>query len=227
MKKFSLLILSLINMVVSVLYIALTPVDIVPTHYNITGVADVYSSKWSIIILPIIPILISVFYLIYTSIEAKNDNVKANKKYADKIIIAIFVLMLVILWVFTLATLNSVENIGNYVGAIICFILGIMMTYISNMYTKLKQNSYMGIKIPATLNSENVWKKTHRIGAYLGVAGGIITILCGVIGFFVQSIVSILMITAIIIFIILAVIIPMVYAQVIYNKEKKNEINKK
>lgn len=227
MKKFSLLILSLINMVVSVLYIALTPVDIVPTHYNITGVADVYSSKWNIIVMPIILVIIGVFYVIYGFIEKKNDNIKANKKYSDKVIFAIFILMLIMLWVFTLVTLNGVDNIGNCVGGIICLILGIMMVYISNLYTKLKQNSYLGIRISATLNSENVWKKTHRIGAYLGVIGGIIVILCGITGIFVQDIAAVLTFTGIIVFIILAVIIPMVYAQVIYNKEKKNEINKK
>lgn len=220
MKKFTLLILSLINMAISVIYISLVPADIVPTHYNINGTADVYSSKWSILIMPIVLVAICVIYIIYNTIEVKNNKAKSNKKYADKIIIAIFIFMFVILWGFTIISLNGIDNIGNYISSFICCILGIIMIYISNMFTKLKQNGYLGIKIPATLKSETVWKKTHRLGAYLGVIGGFIVIIAGVIGIFINEYAILLMFAGIFIFLILGVLIPSIYAHILYKKEK-------
>ena len=34
----------------------------------------------------------------------------------------------------------------------------------------------MGIKLPWTLNSEDNWKKTHRLAGFVWVIGGVITI---------------------------------------------------
>lgn len=219
MKKFTLLILSLINMAISVIYISLVPADIVPTHYNINGTADIYSSKWNILIMPIVLVAIGVMYIIYNIIEAKNNKAKANKKYADKIIIAIFIFMWVLLWGLTIISLNGIDNIGNYISTFICYILGIIIIYISNMFTKLKQNSYLGIKIPATLKSETVWKKTHRLGAYLGVIGGIIIIISGVIGIFINEYATLSMFIGVFIFLILGLLIPSIYAHILYKKE--------
>lgn len=54
MKKFAFLILSLINAALTVVYVALSPLEIVPMHYNINGVADGYSSKWFVMFMPCI-----------------------------------------------------------------------------------------------------------------------------------------------------------------------------
>ena len=52
MKKFAFLILSLINAALTAVYVALSPLEIVPMHYNIDGVADSYSSKWFVMFMP-------------------------------------------------------------------------------------------------------------------------------------------------------------------------------
>jgi uncharacterized membrane protein len=45
---------------------------------------------------------------------------------------------------------------------------------------KAKKNWFVGIRTPWTLSSENVWEKTHKIGAKLFKAAGI-TALLGVL----------------------------------------------
>ena len=95
------------------------------------------------------------------------------------------------------------------------------MVYISNFLPKLEQNSTLGIKTNATLKSEIVWKKTHKLGGYLGVLGGIVTFACGIGGIFAKDITFILMIIGVAFFLITGCIIPIIYAEVLYSREKK------
>lgn len=59
--------------------------------------------------------------------------------------------------------------------------IGIMLVIISNYTGIIKQNRYLGIKIKPTLNSEVIWKKTHRFAGATGVIGGIIVIIASII----------------------------------------------
>lgn len=45
MKKYILLIISLINIAVTGVFIAFNPNEELPSHYNVNGIADAYSSK--------------------------------------------------------------------------------------------------------------------------------------------------------------------------------------
>lgn len=42
---------------------------------------------------------------------------------------------------------------------------------------KIQSNFYMGIKNPWTLSSDQVWRKTHRLGGKLYAGCGILTML--------------------------------------------------
>ena len=55
MRKYIMLIISLINAAAMAAVIAMSETDIVPTHYNISGTADRYSSKWTFMLAAAIP----------------------------------------------------------------------------------------------------------------------------------------------------------------------------
>ena len=42
---------------------------------------------------------------------------------------------------------------------------------------KMKQSYTLGIKLPWTLESEENWNKTHRLGGWVFMIGGIVTII--------------------------------------------------
>ena len=83
MKKFAFLILSLINAALTAVYVALLPLDIVPMHYNINGVADSYSSKWFVMLMPCILIVLGIIYLIYSIVAEKYEKLLKNQKYVE------------------------------------------------------------------------------------------------------------------------------------------------
>ncbi|WP_143156899.1 SdpI family protein [Thermosyntropha lipolytica] len=49
-----------------------------------------------------------------------------------------------------------------------------MFILIGNFMGQFRHNYFVGIKTPWTLADEDVWQKTHRLGARVWVIGGIV-----------------------------------------------------
>lgn len=56
-------------------------------------------------------------------------------------------------------------------------LIGLMVAMLGNYFQALRPNYFVGIRTPWTLESEEVWKKTHYLGARLWVAGGLLMII--------------------------------------------------
>ena len=69
--------------------------------------------------------------------------------------------------------LNWKFNMMDWIG----FILGGGFIIIGNYLPKIKQNYYLGIKLPWTYASEDIWNKTHRLGGKVWFVGGILLLL--------------------------------------------------
>lgn len=223
MKKIILLILSVLNAVASAVYIAMSPVDIVPSHYNIMGEADAYSSKWSAMLMPCVLVLLSAIYFarcIYAK-KAKSEDYEENKEF--KIVVAIFALFVVLFWYLNIVCVSGKINIADSLGPVLNISMGVLFIYLSNMFGKTKQNRVFGIRLSSTLNSKYVWKKTHRLGGYLGVIAGFIMTILGIISLLINKPTPLLLPISLGIFIVLAVIIPIIYSYILYAKEKKSK----
>ena len=93
----------------------------------------------------------------------------------------------------------------------IYLLVGVVFIVLGNYLPKVKQNYYLGIKLPWTYKSEENWNKTHRMAGKLWVAGGIIFLL----NFFVkikwlELIIMLLMI-----------LVPTIYSYLYSKKEQK------
>jgi uncharacterized membrane protein len=93
------------------------------------------------------------------------------------------------------------------VGAALLFVV------LGNYLTKLRPNSFMGIRTPWTLRSPEVWTKTHRLAAKLMMGGGLVLILLSLV---VPS--QIFMICAFVPMVLLMTLIPAVYSYRIANR---------
>lgn len=62
------------------------------------------------------------------------------------------------------------------VNLVVNFLLGILFIAIGNYLPKAKRNYTVGIKLPWTLNSDENWNKTHRLGGILFILAGILFI---------------------------------------------------
>ena len=225
MKKFAFLILSLVNAALTAVYVALSPLEIVPMHYNINGVADSYSSKWFVMFMPCILIVLGIVYLIYSFVAQHHEKMLKNQKYVGRIVLGIFLFFLIDFWYLTVTCISGATKMGNAAEYILSAALGALMLFISNMLPKVKQNKTLGIRIPATLSSETVWKKTHKLGGYLGVISGAVMVILAIVGMIFSLNGMTVLFGGLGLFLVVACIIPCIYASVIYSKEKKANTN--
>ncbi|MGN0507753.1 MAG: SdpI family protein [Ruminococcus sp.] len=225
MKKFAFLILSLINAALTAVYVALSPLEIVPMHYNINGVADSYSSKWFVMFMPCILIVLGIVYLIYSFVAQHHEKMLKNQKYVGRIVLGIYLFFIILFWYLTVTCISGATKMGNAAEYILSAALGALMLFISNMLPKVKQNKTLGIRIPATLSSETVWKKTHKLGGYLGVISGSVMVILAIVGMIFSLNGMAVLFGGLGWFLVVACIIPCIYASVLYSKEKKANTN--
>jgi uncharacterized membrane protein len=90
-----------------------------------------------------------------------------------------------------------------------------MIAAFGNYLQTIKHNYFVGIRTPWTLESETVWKKTHRLGGRLWVVGGI---LLAVIPFFMNNMENFMPVFVTIMIIIS--MIPVVYSYLEFKKER-------
>ncbi|MEA4888671.1 MAG: SdpI family protein [Clostridiaceae bacterium] len=143
----------------------------IAVHFDQTGTPDNYLPKvlavWGL------PIALSLINL-YTHFRLNNDPKREN---------ASFILKLAAKWAVPLISLIVLPityfmAIGAEIpiGAISSAVCGVFIVICGNYLPKCKRNYTVGIKLPWTLDSEEVWNKTHHFAGFVWVIGGIIFI---------------------------------------------------
>ena len=59
-------------------------------------------------------------------------------------------------------------------GRMATAIAPLLLAFVGNLFGKLKPNKYMGVRVPWTLRSENVWRRTHRAAGWMYTISGLI-----------------------------------------------------
>ncbi|MBW6410651.1 SdpI family protein [Clostridium weizhouense] len=180
----------------------------IPTHWNISGEIDKYSSKlFGSFLLPSIMLLVWIGMLLTPKIDPKKNNYsKFDKSY--NVIINV---TLTFLFILHICVLGVSLDYNIEINRVIPFMLGILLIVIGNYLPKSKTNFFYGIKTPWTLTNEDTWKKTHRLGGKLFVLSGLVIIISSL--FFTRN----LQFTVVIISILVAGIIPII-ASYFYSK---------
>jgi uncharacterized membrane protein len=187
----------------------------IPMHYNINGDIDRYGNKNEIIIIPfMLPVLAYLIFLVMPKIDPKKKIEKMGNKYHW--LRYIFVIAFSVLATYVIY-MSQVAKESQPLA--IFMILGILFAVLGNYFQSIKSNYFIGIRTPWTLESENVWKKTHKLAGKIWLICGLLLVLLGFI--LPLKIYSIL-------FIICAVLmagIPIVYSYFAF-KEENNMIGK-
>ena len=149
-----------------------------PTHWNINGEVDGWSSKtFAVFAMPLILLALQWVVAFVTLSDPKKQN------HSQKIISLAFWLVPVLSIV--LSTVTYVSAMGNTVLAEVAFpvFIGLIYVIIGNYMPKCQQNYTIGIKLPWTLHNEENWNKTHRLAGWVWMIGGIIITVFGFLKF--------------------------------------------
>lgn len=144
--------------------------DQVPTHWNFQGEVDGYSHKSvTALIMPLLPLAIYILMTFTPRIDPKRQNYSKFGPSYERIRNLIVIIMVGI----TLLPLLSALGYAIEVDLLIRIFIPVLFIALGNYMGKIKHNYFIGIKVPWTLASEEVWNKTHRLGGKLMVIGGI------------------------------------------------------
>ena len=147
--------------------------DKMATHFDMTGTPNGWSSKWFAVIgIPAILAVVNVLCTVLTETDPR------RYKYPEKMMKLVYWICRVVSWICAGLTISyelGFESAASpKYGSLL---IGIMFVVMGNYLPKVKQNYYMGIKLPWTYADEENWNRTHRMAGKLWVVGGIILLL--------------------------------------------------
>ena len=175
----------------------------IPTHFDVNGVADSYSSRlFTVVGLPVFLAGVEMLVGFMTISDPKQKNI--NRKMFNIGIFTVPVISIIMMSSIYALALGYHVNIAS-----ITFIaIGLLFIVIGNYLPKTKQNYTVGIKIPWALNSSENWNRTHRLASRLFIVAGLLIIA----NIWLKSFVLFITVVLVIIF------VPIVYSYILYKK---------
>lgn len=142
----------------------------VPTHWNIRGEADGYSTKTFGLLFPVVTAgLLTLLIVFGPRFDPRRRNIERSTDALVATAAAVNFVMLVIGVVVVLeGSGSSIETSRIVFGAV-----GLMLAVIGNYLPKTRSNFFLGVRTPWTLSSERAWAKTHRVGGRIMFATGV------------------------------------------------------
>lgn len=174
-----------------------------PIHFDAQGQPNGYGSRMVYVWMPVGLYLLM---LVLPKIDPRKANyaVFAGSYFKIRLIMAIFIGMInaLVIW----GVVNNSNSIHKFIPLTIFLLLMLIGNYMGNF----RPNYFVGIKVPWTLNSDEVWIRTHKMAGKLWFWGS----LAGMALYFVVDKPEWVFLPLLVIL----VVVPIVYSYVIYQK---------
>lgn len=174
----------------------------VPTHWNLRGEADGWMARLpGAFIAPFIATAILALVHALPWIDPRRRNFERHRD--DLALIAnLIVLFCALLEGLTLgAALGWPVDVASGLMAG----LGLLLVGVGNYLPRIRSNWWIGVRTPWTLDSERVWRDTHRVAGRAFVAGGLLLVVAALLPETLREAAS------------LAVLVPMVVLPIAYS----------
>lgn len=182
--KYLPLILVVTAVIVSVASLPTLP-NMIPMHWNIVGEIDNWMPKEKAVWF--FPGLMAAMWALFQVVPHFDPK---KSKYADfepewrvmqTALIAFFLYVQVITF--------HISRTGDSIFPSFFLGLGTLFILLGNYMSKIRQNYFIGIKVPWTLASVDNWNKTHRVGSWCFVLAGVITVIEGYVQWFAPAVI--------------------------------------
>lgn len=144
----------------------------VPTHWNWKGEIDAWGKKSTLILITfLLPGLMYVLFTIIPFIDPKKKIQSMGNKYHN-----LKFLMILFMSGLAMFIIYSTKNQSLANPSIILLAIGLLYMLLGNYMKTIKANYFIGIRTPWTLESETVWKSTHKLAGKLWFIGGLLIV---------------------------------------------------
>ena len=151
----------------------------VPTHWNLRGEVDGWSGRaFGAFLMPAVAtLMIPLLLYVLPAIGPRRENL-ARFRPELRLIASVIALFLLLMQVLTLGVAMGwpVDVTRAMLAGV-----GLLFAVIGNYLPRIRSNWWMGIRTPWTLDSDRVWRETHRLGGRTFVAGGLLAALAALL----------------------------------------------
>src|SRR6266581_2555142 len=143
----------------------------VATHWNLQGTPDGHSSRfWAVALMPLGILGLTGLFSVLPKVDPKREN------YARFLDSYWLIANAVLVFTGVAHALILANGLGYtvQVDRLVPLGLGLLFAFLGNYLTRVEPNWFVGIRTPWTLSSDTVWRKVHRTGGWLMVAGGFV-----------------------------------------------------
>jgi len=184
--------------------------DPMPSHWNAAGEIDGYMSRfWGVWLMPLTTLGFTLLLAAVPAIDPLKANIEKFRGLYNAFIIGFVVYMLYVYGLTLAASLGYLFNMTYMLLPVV----GLLFIGISFLLEKAKRNFFIGIRTPWTLSSDEVWEKTHKLGAQTFRIGGALVIVSAFLG---ESGFWLMMIALLV-----AALVPVVYSYVVFARLEK------
>jgi len=154
--------------------------DHIPVHWGINGQPDRYDAKgpgaWSTVA---IMAIMWVLFMVLPKISTKTKSISNFRDVWDLTVIYVLAFFMLLQPILLQGPPKGLD-IVKVIMAAVC----LLFTLIGNLLGKVTPNYFMGIRTPWTLESPEVWERTHRLAARLMVGAGVVGFVLSLAGAF-------------------------------------------
>lgn len=144
----------------------------IPTNWGVDGTVT-YGPRYTIFFTTGMGLLFAVLFDVLPKIDPRRQNYQKFGSYYDMFCVFMQIFLLIVNGILITETFRP----GTLsVPMVITLGIGLLFLFTGNILPKVKSNFYMGIRTPWTISSEEVWRKTHRLGGKCFFLVGLVSI---------------------------------------------------
>ncbi len=173
-SRYALIVIALM-LIFGVIMLPMLP-NQVPVHWGIDGQPDRYADKLTAILL--MPAIGVMLYVVLGMVGTRYDFSRADNREAFHFLTNVIISFCAVMQVATLG-----EGLGWQIDItrVVTVGLGVVLILTGNIMGRVQPNAFFGYRTFWTLTDPKVWRRTHRVGARVMVAEGVLVALMGLV----------------------------------------------
>ena len=145
--------------------------ELVPTHWNVNGEVDDWSSRlWGAWTIPLVMAAMLLAFRAFPLIDPRRENYPKFAGAYEGILIIVLLFMLAL----HLSLLSTMLGRPVAVMRLMPVGVGLLLIGIGALLPRAHANWFIGIRTPWTLSNDRVWERTHKFGGVVMIATGVL-----------------------------------------------------
>jgi len=151
----------------------------IPVHWNLVGQVDRYGGRFEgVLAMPLVAAAVYLLMLWLPRLDPGRANYETFAGAYATLRLAVLAVLAGIYGVVQLWAHGRAVSVATWAPLLV----GALLVVVGSLLGKLRPNWFVGIRTPWTLSSKVSWTRTHRLGGWLFIGLGVLTMAMAMLG---------------------------------------------